>query len=292
MYELIQVAENTFYMDCPAKVGFFRTGEKEVVAIDSGSDKDAGKKVKRILEAQGWNLKAIYNTHTHADHTGGNAYLQAQTGCRIYAPKTEIAMLADPVFEPAFLYGAYPMKDLCNKFLMAKESLGEELKEETLPEGLELLPLPGHSYNMVGFRTKDNVLFLADSLAGEETVEKYQISFLYDVKAYLETLEKIKTLQADCFLPSHAEPTKDIVPLAQKNIDKTLELAAKIESLLSSPKTFDDLLADIFNIFGLQMNLTQRMLVGSTAKSYLSYLKNSGRVEILFEENRMLWKKA
>lgn len=292
MYELIQVAENTFYMDCPAKVGFFRTGEKEVVAIDSGSDKDAGKKVKRILEAQGWNLRAIYNTHTHADHTGGNAYLQTQTGCGIYAPKTEIAMLSDPLFEPAFLYGGYPMKDLCNKFLMAKESLGEELKEEFLPEGLELLPLPGHSYNMVGFRTNDHVLFLADSLASEETLEKYQISFLYDVKAYLETLEGIKTLQADCFVPSHAEPTKDIAPLAQRNIDKTLELAAKIESLLSTPKTFDDLLADIFNLFGLQMNLTQRMLVGSTAKSYLSYLKDSGRVEILFEENRMLWKKA
>ena len=75
MYELVQVGENTFYMDCPSKVGFYRTGGNEVVIIDSGNDKDAGKKIRKILDAQGWQLKAIYNTHSHADHVGGNQYL-------------------------------------------------------------------------------------------------------------------------------------------------------------------------------------------------------------------------
>ena len=80
MYELIKAGEKTYYMDCPAKVGFYLTGENEVVAIDSGSDKDAGKKVKKILDANGWRLAAIYNTHSHADHIGGSRYLQEQTG--------------------------------------------------------------------------------------------------------------------------------------------------------------------------------------------------------------------
>ena len=46
MYELIQVADNTFYMDCPSKVGFYKTGTNEVIIIDSGNDKDAGNQKK------------------------------------------------------------------------------------------------------------------------------------------------------------------------------------------------------------------------------------------------------
>lgn len=76
MYELIQVAENTYYIDCPAKIGLVRLNERDVCLIDSGSDKEAGRKVRQILDANGWKLKTIYNTHSNADHIGGNAYLQ------------------------------------------------------------------------------------------------------------------------------------------------------------------------------------------------------------------------
>ena len=37
------------------------------------------------MEREGWSLHAIINTHSNADHIGGNKYLMQQTGCRIYA---------------------------------------------------------------------------------------------------------------------------------------------------------------------------------------------------------------
>ena len=58
MYELIQVGEHTYYIDCPAKMGVYCTSDTEAILIDSGNDKDAGKKVKKILDANGWKLKA------------------------------------------------------------------------------------------------------------------------------------------------------------------------------------------------------------------------------------------
>ena len=46
MYELIQVAENSYYIQSPAKIGIVRISDNEVCLIDTGNDKDAGKKVK------------------------------------------------------------------------------------------------------------------------------------------------------------------------------------------------------------------------------------------------------
>ena len=80
MYELIQAGERTYYIDCPAKIGIYRMDETRVCLIDSGNDKDAGKKVLKILEANGWKLDRILNTHFHADHVGGNRLLQERTG--------------------------------------------------------------------------------------------------------------------------------------------------------------------------------------------------------------------
>ena len=108
MYELVQVRGDSYYIQSPAKIGLVRLGPEEVCLIDSGNDKDAGKKVRQILASNGWRLTAIYNTHSNADHIGGNKYLQAQTGCKIYAPGIEAAFTRYPVLEPSFLYGGFP----------------------------------------------------------------------------------------------------------------------------------------------------------------------------------------
>jgi hydroxyacylglutathione hydrolase len=46
-----------------------------------------------MLGARGWRLTAIWNTHWHPDHTGGNAALKAATGCTVVAPAAEAARI-------------------------------------------------------------------------------------------------------------------------------------------------------------------------------------------------------
>lgn len=289
MYELVQVGQNTFYMDCPSKVGFYRTGEAEAVMIDSGNDKDAAKKARRLMESQGWKLTAIYNTHSHADHIGGNQYMQNQTGCKVYAPPMERCYTEHPIFEPSMLYGGYPVKELRGKFFTAAPSAAETLTPEVLPKGMEAIALPGHSFDMVGYRTDDDVIFLADALSSASTLEKYQLGYLYDVGTYLKTLEFVKTLTAACFVPSHAEQTEDIVPLAQLNIDKTLENASIIRDIISEPKTFDEIMGGVFNHFGITMSVQQYALVGGSVRSYLTFLREEGKADFGFEDNLMRW---
>ena len=110
MYELEQAGANTYYINCPAKIGVYLDGV-DAYLIDSGSDKDAGRKIRQIFDKNGWNLKAVFNTHSNADHIGGNKYLQGQTDCKIYARGIERDFTEHPILEPSFLYGGYPCKE-------------------------------------------------------------------------------------------------------------------------------------------------------------------------------------
>ena len=53
---------------------------------------DAGA-ILKALEAAGWGLDFILNTHWHPDHAGGNAEIKAATGCEIVGP-AEVTRIA------------------------------------------------------------------------------------------------------------------------------------------------------------------------------------------------------
>ena len=101
----------------------------------------------------------------------------------------------------------------------------------------------------------------------------------------------VKGLSAKMFVPAHAEVTEDISELAQYNIDKVHEIEEEIIDLCSKPICFDVLLQRMFTQYGLTMNFEQYALVGSTLRSYLAWMKDTGKLEAGFEENMLLWKK-
>lgn len=292
MYELIQAGENTFYMDCPSKVGFYRTGENTVVLIDSGSDEGAARKVRQILDRENWTAEKILVTHSHADHIGGNAFLQKRTGCEIYAKGMERSVCTDSLFEPVSLYGGMPPRSARSKFFMAQTSTVGELTDECLPEGMKVISLPGHSYDMCGFETPDGAVFLADALSSKETLDKYGVVVIFDVEAYLATLEKIKTLEGNIFIPSHVAASGDMKELAQYNIDQTMKIAECITEICTEPTIPDAVTAKLAERFGITLDMNQYLLVGSTVRSYISWLQEKNGLEAVFENGMLLWRRV
>ncbi len=104
MYELVQVSEKCYYINCPAKIGVHVADKDNVYLVDSGNDKDAGRKV--------------------------------------YSSGIEAAFTKSPVLEPFFFYGGYPCKDLRHKFLMAQESNVTDFSDESFPKEVEVIRLP------------------------------------------------------------------------------------------------------------------------------------------------------
>ena len=62
--------------------------------------------------------------------------------------------------------------------------------------------------------------------------------------------------------------------------------------LCAEPVIFEELLKKLFDDYGLTLTFEQYVLVGSTVKSYLAWLKDTGRLTALFEDNRLLWRRA
>lgn len=287
--ELIRVGENTYYIKNPTNIGIYKINETEVFLIDTGNDKDAGKKILKIADEQGWTVKGIITTHSNADHIGGNKLIQDRTGCPVYAAGIEKCITEFPILEPSYLYGGYPFKDLRNKFLQAKESVVTAI-DNNLPEGLEYFSLKGHFFDMIGIKTDDDVYFLADSLFSEETITKYHLFVVYDVQEYLNTLDYLSSLKGKMFIPSHCEATEDISYLIELNRNKVQEVSEKILALCSEEITFEEILKSVFDAYGLMMNTNQYVLIGSTVRSYLAYLYDNGKIGFEFKNNKMYWK--
>lgn len=286
--ELVKVGEKTYYIKNATNIGIYRIDDRNVYLIDTGNDKDAGKKILKIIDEQGWNVKGIITTHSNADHIGGNKVIQDRTNCEILAYNIEKSFTEFPILESSFLYGGYPFKDIRNKFLLAKESTVTPI-ENRLPNGLEYFSLKGHFFDMIGIKTSDNVYFLADSLFSEETIKKYHIFFIYDVRSFLNTLDYLKTLKGEMYIPSHCEATKDISSLIEVNRNKVNEIMNKIYKTCENEMTFEEILKCIFDEYNLTMNGNQYVLVGSTIKSYLSYLVDENKLCYEFKDNKMLY---
>ncbi len=290
MYELIQVGEKTFYIASPAKIGIYCIDDENVCLFDSGLDTGAAKRVYKVLQEKNWNLSMIINSHSHADHIGGNAFLQEKTGCNIYCAGVDRMFVLHPELESSYLFGGFPNKDLRHKFLAAKKSDAKELTDDVIPDGLEIIRLDGHAFSHIGIKTSDKVWFLGDAITTEEIIEKYHVVFLCDVKKTFESLNTIKCLQGLHFLPSHGSVCENIEVLAEKNIAKMNEIIDFILSICNESKSTETIIQRIFTHYNLTMTFAQNVLVGSTIRSYLSYLYDEGKLEALFENNLLVWK--
>ena len=287
--ELIKAGEKTYYIKNPTNIGIYKLDDNNIYLIDSGNDKEAGKKILKIINEQGWNIKGIINTHSNADHIGGNNVIQDRTGCEIYASDIEESFVKYPILESTMLYGGFPFKDLRNKFLLAKESNPKNINE-LLVDGLEFIPLKGHFFDMIGIKTSDNIFFLGDSLFSEDTINKYHLFYIYDVGEYLNTLSYLKNLKGKLFIPSHCKATNNIDSLIELNKKKIEEILDVIYKYCVENRTFEEILKYIFEKYLLTMNINQYVLISSTIKSYLSYLYDNNKLTYEFIDNKMIWK--
>ena len=286
MMELIRLTEKTCYLRNVTQIGLYVPDGRQAWIIDTGVDKIVGKRILKIVKEQGWQVAGIINTHSHADHIGGNAAIQEQTQCPILCSRVESGFIESPQLEGAVLYGGCPDGLLSGKFYRAQPSQTQSGWSQ-LPPGLSVFPLYGHAGGMVGVRTDDEVYFIGDAVLDEAGLAKHPISYTYDVRAFLETLDWLdRNLQGKTVVPSHAPVTTDIVSLTAASRRNALENLALVESLCAqAPATQEEICKQVFDHYGLECDFGMYQLNASTLRGYVAYLCGCGRLEPVVEGN-------
>ncbi len=107
--DFVRIAGPAHYLPGRVNIGVL-VGEGQAALIDTGLDEGAARKAVQAVEQAGLRLAAVINTHAHADHCGGNAFVRKRTNAPIYAPPVEAALIEHTGFEPFYLFGAAPFK--------------------------------------------------------------------------------------------------------------------------------------------------------------------------------------
>ena len=301
--ERVSLASNIFHLQSGSNVGLFVHNGRALL-IDTGLDSDAGRRLLRIIEEQQVHLAAIVVTHAHADHFGGARFLQRRLGTPLYAPDLEAAMMEHPIIEPLYLFGgAAPIEELRHKFTLAEPcEVTETVASGPLQIGpfrLEVIPLPGHALNQIGVGVEDaedRVLFCADAIFPEETIEKHKVLFCVDLDETLETIERLPDQPYDCFAPGHGPAYaagRPIKAICDANRARLEEIRDVVHQALETPKETPALVQHVAEHFALRITRpTAYFLTRTTVLAALSSLQSMDQAGAVTESSRILWERT
>ncbi len=294
---LKQIKERVYCFIGPINMGILET-DRGIVIIDTGLDSSYGRKLLRISVELKKEIVGIINTHSHADHFGGNNFLKKRTEAWTMASKLEKALIENPIFEPMYLFGGIPFPEMRTKFLEGKPSLVdmgvEDEKAKKILDDLNIgiIELAGHSPAQIGVTYQD-VVFIGDTVMPKRVIEKYKLGYLYDAKTEKETLLNLQRLEYDYFIPGHGKPllSEELRDLVNINLKNILGIEEMIFKILEVPCSTEDAFSQLVKLLGLNPDLTQILLLFSTFKGFLTGLKSEGLIEYYLDNGKIMWKK-
>ncbi|MGC8768104.1 MAG: MBL fold metallo-hydrolase [Calditerrivibrio sp.] len=282
------ISNKVFTLDLgPNMVMGFDEGDN-VILFDTGIDDSIGRKIDKFI---GKRVSLIVNSHSHADHIGGNSYFQKKYNSKVFAEPGELSFINNTELETSLLNGGFWEYMLADKFLKAKGSIPEPIDKGFLStKGIEVLDLPGHSPSLIGLKI-DKIVYLGDALFSGEVIKKYGVLYLYDVDRFEKSLSKIEELTFEKAVICHKGlyDKEVILDLIHTNRNHTETMKSLILENLQFNTDYE-ITEKIIHKLSIEPNLTIYMLILSTMRSYLSFLQKTGAVEMVFDRG-VRWKR-
>lgn len=292
-----QLSERVYVAPGGTNIGVVVADDGRVVLIDTGlNDTPARKVLRAVQEELRTEVRAVFTTHGHADHFGGNAFVVKRTDANVYAPDIDELTLRHPVMQAVMLYGgADPVDAIRTRFLVADDGPvhGIISPGRQVLEGVEVEPvsLPGHSINQMGF-VVDGIFFCADVVFPEATLAKYPIPYLYGLTDHLDALDYAITVECSWVVPGHGPTAPAIGDLVQRNREAIDAVVATLLDGMDVPKSSDEICADLFRRLDVPVADEQAYyLLRPTVNAYLAHLQRSGEIKVATVDRQVLWQR-
>ena len=214
--EGIYTIETPFFKNNYVRCGIVR-GKHGLALIDTGTiatyDKvDDFFQEKEIDRQQ---LKYIITTHGHADHMGANTKLRNEFGGIVVADVRTVPRCLDYELQFNMFYGAFPDIYFPSKnerqafFALLGEPgsvdiqiMGDETRIDLGDKTLYILESSGHTEGHISvYEANTGCLFTSDSVAWRGPFN--EPPYYEDKSAYLKTIEKFISLDADTLITAH-----------------------------------------------------------------------------------------
>lgn len=290
-----QLTERVFVLPGGTNIGVVIADDGRAVVIDTGlNDTPARKLLRFVREDLKTDIAAIINTHGHADHFGGNAFLVKRTGAPVYAPDLDEMTMRHPLMQPIMLYGgADPADAIRTSFLVAEAGPVNGLvhvgENEIAGVNFAAHSLTGHSMNQLGY-VIDDVFFCADVVFPEATLEKYPIPYLYGLTEHLQALEFARTVQARKIVPGHGPILDDINSLVDLNLAAIERVITTILEIVDRPMLADEICPQLFQCMSVTIADAQAYyLLRPTVQAYLAHLERIGELNLIVADASVMW---
>lgn len=286
---LTQAKKNSYYFSTRCTIGLYRKNY-EVILFDSGIDTATATSLDKYFIENNLKLHAIFNTHHHADHCGGNNYFQKKyPELKIFATEWEQCFIEQPLLSPVcFCSGAEPFCELKNKFLLPEPSKVTNVitpyQDQTirlLDEEFKIVTLPGHTNGMIGIITPDNILYCGDAFFNEQTFEKHKVPLYTNITSTIATLKKLHDAAISGCVFYHEGFLENIQSTAQKHIDRVLQTSDLILKFITTKQsTLESLTTALMQHHQISDNMMQFALTKTTIGAYLSYLETEKKIKL------------
>jgi glyoxylase-like metal-dependent hydrolase (beta-lactamase superfamily II) len=293
--DLIPLTPHAYQLRGGSNAGLIVQGGRAVL-VDTGLDRDTAKKILRHIESLKITLAAVVITHAHADHCGGAATIRARTGAPVYAPALEADVVANPIWEPLYLFsGALPPAELRHKFTLAEPcpvtGVLETGDQESGGVSFAAIPAPGHSPNQMMI-AGGGVCFVADACFAPEVLHKHGIPFYVDIDQTLASLAALAALDGvyATFVPGHGPAFPQIAAWAAENSARLVEIREVVARALAETDDVGQIIRRAANHFGMVIpNPVIYWLTQTTVLACLTSLQRAGRAGVRVAENVLMW---
>ncbi len=290
---------NSFYIRGGTNTGVYVFNDKSALIIDPGLPGVRPRNIIRDLEKEGITIKWMINTHEHNDHYGAGYQFKEK-----YPNLVNMSSFYSKLYiDNPILFSTYIMGGNTNEFfdniLMSKNMKNVSIDRTIKPgklhingEYIEIIDLKGHTAGSVGVLTKDKVLFLGDMLVGEELLYKFDLLFIFDVEAYLNSLDLLQTIDFEYAVLGHCKKELDkfeTLDLLNKHRESVNKYLNQIRNIMKEPTSLEPILKIILNENNLSYNYKEYHFFKSTLVGMISYLNKLGEIKYFIEDGDILY---